>query len=139
MHQEDKPRNKIGIERTVGEITLGPQYSLQGGYFFEILQTSKRLRRSYWTPANMTKDVIERYDTFNTKVFPEDLIFGHFNDQPIPPTSSNLTNDCDNDGTNIDDSLENNKGVEDEVVANDEKNDDNSPASDIDPPTTIFW
>ena len=34
----------------------------------------------------MTEDVIERYDTFNTKGCPEDLIFGDFNDQPIPST-----------------------------------------------------
>ena len=53
----------------------------------------------------MTDDVIERYDTFNTKGCPEDLIFGDFNDQPIPSTYSDLTNDYDYDGTQIDATL----------------------------------
>ena len=50
----------------------------------------------------MTDDVFEQYDTFNTKGFPEDLIFGDFNDQPIPFTYSDPTNDYDDDGTQID-------------------------------------
>ena len=74
VHQEDEPRNTIDINRTVSAISLGPQYNLQGGYFFESLLTGKRLRRSHWTPVNMTEDVIERYDTFNTKCCPKDLI-----------------------------------------------------------------
>ena len=59
----------------------------------------------------MTEDVIERYDMFNTKGCPEDLIFGDFNDQPIPSTYSGLTNDYDNNGTQIDASLTDNEGV----------------------------
>ena len=34
VHQGYEPRNTIAIDRTVGEIALGPQYNLQGGYFF---------------------------------------------------------------------------------------------------------
>ena len=82
----------------------------------------------------MTEDVIERYDTFNTKGCPEDLIFVEFNDQPIPSTYCDLTNDYDYDGTQIDAALADNEGVEDAVVPNDEKNDEDSLASDIDPP-----
>ena len=33
VHQEDEPQNTIAIDQTVGEIALGPQYNLQGGYF----------------------------------------------------------------------------------------------------------
>ena len=33
VHQEDEPRNTISIDRTVGAISLGPQYNLQGGFF----------------------------------------------------------------------------------------------------------
>ena len=80
MHQEDEPRNTTAIDRTVDAIALGPQYNLQGGYFFESLLTGKHLWWSHWTPVNMTEDVIEQYDTFNVKGFPEDLIFGDFND-----------------------------------------------------------
>ena len=89
----------------------------------------------------MTEDAIERYDTFNTKGFPEDLIFGDFNDQPIPSTYSDLTNDYDNDGTQIDAALTDNGGVEDSVVPSDWNNNEESLASDIDspPPKTIFW
>ena len=87
----------------------------------------------------MTEDVIERYDTFNTKACPEDLIFGDFNDQPIPSTNSDITNDYDNNGTQIDASLTDNEGVEDAVVPNDENNDEDSLASDIDLPQNIFW
>ena len=83
MHQEDEPRNTISIDRTFGSIALGPQYNLQGVFFY-ILLTGKRLWRSHWTPVNMNEDVIERYDTFNIKGCPEVLIFGGFNDQPQP-------------------------------------------------------
>ena len=47
----------------------------------------------------MNEDVIERYDTFNTKGYPEDLIFGDFHDQPISSTYSDPTDDYDSDGT----------------------------------------
>ena len=50
----------------------------------------------------MTEDVIERYDNFNTKGSPEDLIFGGFYNQPIPSTYYDLTNDYGGDGTPID-------------------------------------
>ena len=56
----------------------------------------------------MTEDVIELYDTFNTKSCPEDLIFGDFNDQPIPSTYYILTNDYDYDGTQIESALTDN-------------------------------
>ena len=82
----------------------------------------------------MNEDVIEQYDTFNSKGFPEDLIFGDFNDQPIPSTYSDLTNDYDNDGTQIDAALTDNKGVEYAVVPNAENNDEDSLASYINPP-----
>ena len=133
MHQEEKLRNTIDINRTVGKISLGPQYNFQGGYFFESLLTGKLLRRSLWTPVNITEDVIEQYDTLNTEGFPEGLIFGDFNDQPIPSTYSDLTNDYDYDGTQIDAELTNNEGVEYAVVPNDENNDGDSLASDINP------
>ena len=70
MHQEDEPRNTIDIDRTVNAIAPGPPYKRQGGYFFESILTDKRLRRSHWTSVNMTEDVIEQYDTFNTKSCP---------------------------------------------------------------------
>ena len=70
VHQEDEPQNTIAIDQTVGRISLGPQYILQGGYFFERILTGKLLWRSHWTPVNMTEDFIKRYATFNTKGFP---------------------------------------------------------------------
>ena len=82
----------------------------------------------------MTEDVIEQYNTFNAKGGPEDLIFGDFNNQPIPSTYSDLTNDYDDNGTQINAALKENKVVEDAVVPNDENNDEDSLASDIDPP-----
>ena len=57
----------------------------------------------------MTVDAIEQYDTFNTKGCPEDLIFGEFNDQPIPSTYSDLTNNYDENGTQIDADLTDNE------------------------------
>ena len=129
----------IAINQTVGAISLGPKYNLRGGYFFESLITGKRLRMSHWTPVNMTEDVVESYDTFNTKLFPEDLIFGDFNDQPIPPTYSDITNDYDKNGTQIYSDLTDNEVVEDAVVPNDENNDDDRLSSDIDlPPNNIL-
>ena len=90
VHQEDEPRNTISIDQTVVAIALGPQYNLQGGNVFESLITGKRLWRSHWTPVNMNEDFIELYDTFNTKGFPEDLIFGYFNDQPTSTLISQI-------------------------------------------------
>ena len=43
VHQEDEPCNTIDINRTVGEIALGPQHNLQGGYFLETQLTGKHL------------------------------------------------------------------------------------------------
>ena len=92
----------------------------------------------------MTEGVIEQYDTFNTKGCPDELIFGGFNDQPIPSDYYNIINDDNDDGKNIpgtpiDDALLDNKGVEDIVVPKDEDTndeiiiyDDGSLASDID-------
>ena len=85
----------IDINQTVGSIVLGHQYNLQGGYFFEILLTVKRLRGSYWTSVNMTEDAIEKYNNFNTKGCPEDLVFGYFNNKPIPSNYSDIINDYD--------------------------------------------
>ena len=48
---------------------------------------------------------------------------GSPNDQPIPSTYSDLTNDYDDDGTQINASLTDNEGVEDAVVPNYENND----------------
>ena len=87
----------------------------------------------------MTEDVIEKYDTFNTKGYPEDLIFGEFNDQPIPSTYSDLTNDYDNDGNQIGAALTDNKGLEDAVVKNGENNNDNSFVSYIYPPLPQYY
>ena len=82
----------------------------------------------------MTEDSIERYDTFNTKGCPGDLIFADFYDQPIPSACFDITNDYDNDSTQIDADLTGNEGVEDAVVPNDENNDDGSLVSEIDTP-----
>ena len=69
----------------------------------------------------MTKDFLERYDNFNTKGCPEDLIFCGFNNRPIPSTHYDLTNEYDDYGTPIDSALADNKGLEYEVVPSDEK------------------
>ena len=45
----------------------------------------------------MTKDMIEQYDTFNTKVCPYELTVYNFNDYPIPFDSYNFLNDDDED------------------------------------------
>ena len=85
---------------------------------FQSLLTEKCLRRSHWTPVNITEDVVERYDIFNTKGCPYELLFGDFNDQPIPSDYYNFLNDDDDDGNNIpctpiDDVLPDNEVVED--------------------------
>ena len=66
----------------------------------------------------MNEDVIEQYEMFNTKGFPEDLIFGGFNNRPIPYTYSDIKNDYDDDGTQINAALTDNEEVEDSVVPN---------------------
>ena len=49
----------------------------------------------------MTKDTIERYDTFNTKGYLYEIVFCDFNDQPIPSEYYNFLNNDGNDGNNI--------------------------------------
>ena len=55
----------------------------------------------------MAEYVIERYDTFKTKVCPYELLFGDFFDQPIPPDwyefpKDNDDNNNDTTGTPVD-------------------------------------
>ena len=64
-------QNTISIHQTVGVIVLGPQNNLRGGYFFSILLAVNYLWCSDWTPVNITEDIIELYDTFNTKGCPD--------------------------------------------------------------------
>ena len=118
MHQKDEPCNTIGINRAVSVIVLGPQYKLQGRFLFESLLTGIHLWLSHCTPVNMTEDVIEQYNIFNTKGFLEDRISGNLNNQSIPSTYCFLINDYDNDGTLIDADLAENEGVENGVVKN---------------------
>ena len=61
----------------------------------------------------MNEDFIERYDTINTKGCTEDLIFGDFNDQPIPSTYFDVKNYYDDDGTKIVAAIMDNEGFED--------------------------
>ena len=94
----------------------------------------------------MNRGVIGRYDTFNTKGCPDDLIFGYLDSQPIPSKYYNFLNDDDEDGNNIpgtpiEYTLTYNKGLEYEIIPNDEYinneiiiYDDYRLASDVDPP-----
>ena len=73
----------------------------------------------------MNTDKIERYGIFNTKGCPDELIFGDFNEQPIPSNYFNLLNDDDDNDTNfpgniVNNELPENKEVEDAVMPNDE-------------------
>ena len=87
----------------------------------------------------MAESVIELYDNFNTKGCRKDLIFGDFNNQPIPSTCFDITNDYDKKGNQFDAALVYKEGVEDEAVPNDENNNIGSLASNIDPPQTKMW
>ena len=49
----------------------------------------------------MTEDVIELYDTFKTKVFHVDIIFGDYNDQPIPSDCYIFLNNDNVDDNNV--------------------------------------
>ena len=95
----------------------------------------------------MAKYVIERYENFNIKGCTNKIIFGIFNDQPIPPDYNNLLNDDNDDvnnitGTPADYALPEKKGAKDAVTTN-EKDTNNeiiihdgySLASEIDPPS----
>ena len=93
----------------------------------------------------MTQDVLDHHDTFNTKGCPDELVFGNFNDQPVPSDYYNILNDDDDNdndipGTPVGDTLPDNEGVEyvvfpnDEVINSERITDYNdSLASDIDP------
>ena len=92
----------------------------------------------------MTGNVIEQYNTFNTKGCHDEVIFGYFNDQEISSNYYNFLNNYDEDnnhvtGTPVDNALLDNKGVEYLIMKNNEDindeiiiiDDDDSLASDI--------
>ena len=87
----------------------------------------------------MTEDVIEKYETFNTRGCSEDLIFGGFNDHPIPSAYSDLTHDYDDDGTQIEAALMDNEGVVYAFVPNDKKTMTTALIQTLTPHQTIFW
>ena len=69
--------------------------------------------------------MIEQYGTFHTKVCPDELILCNFNEQPIPSDYYNFLNDENYDGNNVtstpvDNTLQDNKLLEDPVMPNDE-------------------
>ena len=69
----------------------------------------------------MTEDVIEFYDTFNSKGFPNELLFGGFCDQPIPPVYFDFLNENNDEnniniGTPVNDVFLDNERVEDAVI-----------------------
>ena len=49
----------------------------------------------------MTKYVIERYDTFNTKGWPDEPISDDLNDRPIPSNCNNWPNEDYDNGNNV--------------------------------------
>ena len=93
----------------------------------------------------MTEDVIDQFDTFNTKGCSDELIFGVFNYQPIPSNYYNLLTNYNEDsntvtGTPVDNALPENKVVEGEVITDNKYlnyeiiiDDDDIFDSDIDP------
>ena len=77
----------------------------------------------------MDEDAIEWYCTFNNKGFPDEIIFGDFNDQPIPSDYYNLLSNKDDNGNNVNDipvdnALPDNKGVYYAVMTDDEDTND---------------
>ena len=98
----------------------------------------------------MNKYFIEQYDTFNTKLCPDELIFGNFIEQPITPEYYNSLN-YDNEDVNnapdtpVDYALPENEGVQDALMPNDEEingeiiiiDDDDILASAIYPPPKL--
>ena len=80
------------------------------------LLTGKRLQRSHWNTVNINEDVIEFYDTVNTKGCPDELVFGNFNEKNIPFDYYNLLNDENDDDNNIHDTTVDNDLLYNEVV-----------------------
>ena len=71
----------------------------------------------------MTLDVLRLCDNFNTKGCPNELLFGDFCDQPIPPNYYELLNDNDDDdnntpGTPVGDVFTDNEVLKDLVLPN---------------------
>ena len=49
----------------------------------------------------MYEDVIEKYETFDTKWCPYEITLGYFNEQTIPSDYYNILNDDNDNGNNI--------------------------------------
>ena len=58
VHEEPSPSN-ISESRTTGAIALGPNGNLQGGYFFLLLKTGKKLNPRNRTELPVTPKVIK--------------------------------------------------------------------------------
>ena len=65
-HEENFPRNSMQ-SRTLGAITLGPDISARGGYYFMNLNTGKKIHRRTWTPVPMPNEVIKRVEELGRK------------------------------------------------------------------------
>ena len=65
-HEENAPRNSMAT-RTIGAITLGPDNSQQGGYWFMSLNTGKKIHRRNWTPLPMSDEVVSRVEQLGKK------------------------------------------------------------------------
>ena len=76
----------------------------------------------------MTEGVIECYDAFNRRLFPNELLFGYFHNQPIPLVYYDLLNDDYEKyipSTPVDSVFTDNKRVEYSVMPNTPGNDAN--------------
>ena len=65
-HEENYPKNSMQ-SRTLGAITLGPDSSARGGYYFMNLNTGKRIHRRNWTDLPMPDEVIKRVEQLGKK------------------------------------------------------------------------
>ena len=65
-HEENFPRNSMQ-SRTLGAITLGPDISARGVYYFMNLNTGKKIHRRNWTPVPMPNEVITRVEQLRRK------------------------------------------------------------------------
>ena len=65
-HEENNPTNSMQ-SRTLGAITLGPDTTGRGGYYFMNLNTGRRIHRRTWDAIPMPDTVIKRVEHLGKK------------------------------------------------------------------------
>ena len=88
---EDNIQTNTSEAITTGAITLGPDNSIQTGYYFLHLNTGRRIHRRTWTEIPTPTEVVHRIETLESREGQEEILIFSTNSGPISdPSDHNI-------------------------------------------------